>query len=119
MPCALQVISSTLVENKVYITGFATDKDSVSRQVQVYSLDEAKWSTLPEAPNYNAPAAVINGHITLIGGRDSETDDVTDVLSTWFEKECQWQQILPRMPTKRLGIGVCQHDKLLLATGGG
>ena len=36
------------------------------------------WPTLPKdpeqkpAPNYNAPLTVINGRITLVGGRDAE-----------------------------------------------
>ena len=71
MPIDLQVISSVLHENKVYITGIAKEKaakNDMSFQVLVYSLDEVKWSTLPRAPNFNAHAAVINNRITLIGG---------------------------------------------------
>ena len=125
MTTGMQVVSSVFLEEKVYVIGVAKDKDAdnfvtdnVSCQVQVFSLDKMKWSTLPMAPNYNAPIAVIDGHITLIGGRDAKTDDITDVVSTWFEKERQWKQILPRMPTKRLASGVCYYDNLLLVAGG-
>ena len=127
IPIALQVISSVLLKDKVYITGIAPEDAnelSQSRQVQVYSLAGRKWSTLPEAPvvkpapNYNAPIAVIDNHITLIGGRDAETENVTNTLYTWLEIEHEWKQILPPMPTRRLASGVCQHDNLLLVTGG-
>ena len=117
MPMQLQVISSVLLENKVYVSGIATDNSS--RQVQVYSLDEGKWSTLPEAPNYNAPAIVINDHYTLVGGRESDNEtDISDVLSSWNEDDNEWKQLICPMPTKRLASGICLYDDLLLVTGG-
>ena len=116
MPMKLEVISSALLENKVYVTGIAEKEDdrlSKRRQVQVYSLDDEYWATVPgdptlkPAPNYNAPMAVINDQITLIGGRDAETGKITNMVSTWFEIEQQWKQILPLMPTERLESGIC------------
>ena len=101
----------------MYITGFAISEDIVSRHVQVYSPVDGKWSTLPEAPNYNASIAVISGYITLIGGRDAQTD-ITNVLSTWSEEDCQWKTIVPCMPTGRLTSGVYCNDGILLVTGG-
>ena len=115
MPVDLQVISSILLENKVYVTGIATDY--VSQRVMVYSLDAGRWFTLKPAPNYNAPMAVINGHVTLIGGRES-AENLTNVLCTWFEEEGEWKQIVPPMPKARLESGVCHHDGLLLVVGG-
>ena len=119
MPIKLQVLSCVLLRDKVYVTGAAKNdagKDDRSFQVQVYSLDEAKWSTLPRAPNYNARITVINERITLIGGRDVESRKITDTQSTWFEEERQWRTT--RMHASRLESGICQHDNLLLVTGG-
>ena len=118
MPCKLQVISCTLLKNKVYVTGIATDEDVGSHRVQVYSLGERTWSTLPEAPNYNAPAAIINGYFTLIGGRLIKNNAITNILCSWIEEECQWVQTVTDMPTVRLESGVCYHDNLLLVAGG-
>ena len=61
MPYELQVVSSIIHDNKVYVTGIAADKGDVSRQVLVYSCYEREeiWSTLTEAssklqcPAYN------------------------------------------------------------------
>ena len=102
----------------MYVTGIATNEDALSRQVQVYSLDDFIWSTLPMAPNYNAPAAIIHGHFTLIGGRLTKDGTITSILSSWIEKEYKWEQRLPPMPMARLESGVCHHDNLLLVTGG-
>ena len=128
--CELQVVSAVLHDNKVYITGLASaskdDKDEVpkddtKRQVQVYLQCEKKrnWSTLPEAPNYNAPITVLNGRITLVGGRDANTTNITNILSTWHEEEHKWKTSDPSsMLTQRLESGVCHHDNLLLVVGG-
>ena len=137
MPCKLQVVSAILHDNKVYITGLASVNegennedpgDDTKRQVQVYLQREEKrvvarkkriWSTLPEAPNYNAPVTVINGLITLVGGRDAETTNITNVLSSWHEEKRQWEPSNPpQMRTKRLESGVCHYDNLLLVVGG-
>ena len=118
MPIELQVLSSVLCEGKVYVTGIANEKaskDDTTLQVQVYSLDEAKWSTLPRATIYNARLVVIDGRITLTGGRSVETEQITDVWATWFEREGQWKE---SQIIRRLDTGVCQYDNLLLVTGG-
>ena len=137
MPCELQVVSSAMHGRKVYVTGIGiakdksgehdnVPKDHASRQIQVYSLDGVgKWSTLPEdhrqkpVPKYNVPVVVINGRITLVGGRDAETGDITNVLSTWNEKKGEWEHDNPPpMPSKRLASGVCHHHDYLLVVGG-
>ena len=113
----LQVISSARLNENIYITGIAVEKEQGSSQVQVYSLSEGKWSMLPEAVNRNAPIAVINSRITLVGGRVA-TKRLTEVISTWFEKQCEWKTRHPTMPTHRVASGVCHCDNLLLVTGG-
>ena len=127
MPIELQVISCVLFRDKVYVTGAAkvdadinndAGKDDKSFQVQVYSLVEAEWSTLPKAQNYNATVAVINERITLVGGRDVKTRKITDIQSTWFEEEHQWGTMRMHASPFRLESGICQHDNLLLVTGG-
>ena len=117
VPIGLQVITSVFLHDKVYITGIATDHVLKSRRVQVYSTEDNAWSTLPES-NYNAPIAIVNGHITLVGGRDAKTDKPTNILSTWFEEEGEWRQIHPSMPTRRIASRAYHHGNLLLVTGG-
>ena len=135
MPCELQVISSIIHDKNVYITGMGIAKDEgsqdipkndVSRQIQVYPFDGVgNWSTLPKdskqkpAPNYNAPITIINGNITLVGGRDADTGKITKISSAWNEEKREWEHDNPLpMPSKRLASGVCYHDDLLLVAGG-
>ena len=119
MPIELQVLSSVLLKDKVYVTGAANkepSEDDTTLQVQVYSLEKAKWSTLPRATIYNARLVVMDGRITLIGGRSVETKQITNVWATWFEEEGRWKESW--MNTRLLEPGVCQYDNLLLVTGG-
>lgn len=117
MPIDLQVISCVSLDNKIYVIGIATETQENSSRVQVYSLGEGEWSKLPKALNHNAPLAVINGYITLIGGR-AAGNRLTTSLSTWSEKKGKWKATLPSMPSSKVASGVCHHDNLLLVTGG-
>ena len=118
MPVKLQVITSVFHNNKVYITGISEEDVPESRRVHVYSLEGNTWSTLPES-NYNAPIAIINDHITLIGGRDAKTNALTNIMSSWCEEEGEWRQMLPLMPSELRAGRAYQYGNLLLVTGGG
>ena len=117
MPMRAASCGSTIHNSKVYISTFCKDrKGKPVSPVLVYSTNEHKWSTLPNQQRA-ATMAVVNNHITLIGGRDVSTGMVTNTLSTWYE-EGQWKQVLPPMPTRRSRPAVISHDNLLLVTGG-
>ena len=118
MPMGAASFGATIHNSKVYIsTAYNDESGKNMRCVLVYSTDEHKWSTLPEQQRGSA-IAVVNNHITLIGGRDVSTRKVTNTLSTWYEEEGQWKQVLPPMPTGRGWPAVISHDNLLLVTGG-
>ena len=113
MSYALPVISSILFKGKIYITGVVKDRVLKSRLFQLYIHPRGirQWSTLPEAPSYNAPIMVVNGQITMIGGHDSVTSKPPN--------QGQWRQILPSIPTKQVAsVFFYHHGHLLLVTGG-
>ena len=110
--------AATIHNSKVYISAFYRDGNGrLVSPVLVYSTNEHKWSTLPEQQR-GAAIAVLNNRVTLIGVRDVSTGKVTNTLSTWYEEEGQWKQVLPPMPTGRFRPAVICHANLLLVTGG-
>ena len=110
--------AATIHNSKVYISAIGEDGNGeLVFPVLVYSTNEHKWSTLPEQQR-GAAIAVLDNHVTLIGGRDVSTRKVTNTLSTWYEEEGQWKQVLPPMPTGRFRPAVISHANLLLVTGG-
>ena len=115
MPMRAASCGSTIHNSKVYISTFCKDrKGKPVSPVLVYSTNEHKWSTLPEQQRC-AAIAVLNNHITLIGGQNASTGKFTNTLSTWYEG--RWIQMLPPMPTGRYSPAI-SHDNLLLVTGG-
>ena len=118
MPMGASSSAATIHNSKVYISTISKDGNGkYVFPVLVYSTDELKWSTLPNQQPC-AAIAVFNNHVTLIGGVDVSTGKITNTLSTWYEEEGQWKQVLPPMPTGRYCPAVISHDDLLLVTGG-
>ena len=118
MPMRALSLGATIHNSKVYISAvYEEESGQAVYPVLVYSTDEHKWSTLPEQ-QYGSAIAVVNEHITLIGGRDVSTRKVTNTLSTWYEEEGQWKPVLPPVPTGRFCPTVISHDNLLLVAGG-
>ena len=116
MPMGAVSYGATIHNGKVYIN--AVDDDDEFR-VLVYSTNEQKWNVLEGTKRHSFSAiTLVNDHVTLIGGGDEETDMITNTLSTWYEEEGRWIQVLPPMPTGQLFPAVIYHDNLLLVTGG-
>ena len=84
--------------------------------MQVYHIDDQKWTTISDIPQYSCGADIIQGHLTLIGGTDTVTGIVTGKLSTYVNDH--WEEIYPPMPTPRFWLGVTLEDNLLIIAGG-
>ena len=84
--------------------------------MQVYHIDDQKWTTISDIPQYECGADIIQGHLTLIGGIDAVTGKVTGKLSTYVNDH--WEEIYPPMPTPRSAFGVALEDNLLITAGG-
>ena len=118
MPMGAVSYGATIHNRKVYIR--ASQRDESMKcicPVLVYSTNEHKWSTLPEQRS-GAAIAVVNNHVTLIGGTNECTRKDTNMLLAWYEEDGRWKQVLPPMPTGRTSLAVISHDNLLLVTGG-
>ena len=118
MPMGAASCGVTIHQSKVYISTSGRDGNGeLTFPVLVYSTNEHKWSTLPEQQRC-AAIAVLNNHVTVTGGVHVSTGKVTITLSTWYEEEGRWKQVLPPMPTGRSRPTVISHNNLLLVTGG-
>ena len=118
MPVGAAFYAATIHNSKVYIRVLhKVGNGKYVYPVLVYSTNEQKWRTLPEHW-CSAAIAVVNNHVTLIGGEDVSTGKATNTLSTWYEEEGRWKQVLPPLPTRRVSPAVISHDNLLLVTGG-
>ena len=86
--------------------------------MQSFDLQTATWSTLPPSPLVHSEAAVIDGHLTLIGGWDASTAKVTNQVWSWDEENKEWRNTIPSMPTPRWRPGVVQTSSVVAVLGG-
>ena len=107
------------IGRNVYLAGGLAPDVRSAEIVQVYNIDTGKWSTLPPAPQYNSEAIAINNNLVLIGGKESSTKKITNMVSTWLVEEEKWTQTIPPMSTRRLRPGVLLLKNYLFVFGGG
>ena len=106
------------IGGNVYLTGGLAPDVRSAQIVQVYNIDTGNWSTLPPAPQYNSDAIAINNNLVLIGGQESSTDKITNMVSTWLVEEEKWTQTIPPMRMRRHRPGVLLLKNYLFVFGG-
>ena len=111
--------TAVLIGRNMYLAGGIAPDIKSSRIVQVYNIDTGKWTTLPPAPQYNSEAIAINNNLVLIGGVESSTWKITNMVSTWLVEEEKWTQTIPPMSTRRDRPGVLLLKNYLFVFGGG
>ena len=116
MPVPVYIASVRYLDGKVFITGGFLGNMSPCKVMQVYHIDDQKWTTISDIPQYRCGADIIQGHLTLIGGIDAVTGRVTGKLSTYVNDH--WEEIYPPMSTPRFWLGVTLEDNLLITAGG-
>ena len=116
MPVAVWAANAHYLDGKVFITGGFLGNMSPCKVIQVYHIDDQKWTTISDIPQYSCGADIIQGHLTLIGGTDAVTEEATGKLSTYVNDH--WEEIYPPMPTPRFWLGVALEDNRLITAGG-
>ena len=116
LPIATSYATAIKINDLVYVCGGACGDVVSACTVQVYSISHQAWSTLPLNPQYNSQGVEIEGHLVLIGGIESSSRTVTNLVSTWNGQV--WHQELPPMPTKRLAHSVTTYQNLVVVAGG-
>ena len=117
LPIPTSGATAIMINDDVYVCGGGIGGDVVSaRTVQVYSVSHQRWKTLPLSPQFFSQGVEIKGKLVLIGGRESSSRTVTNLVSSWNGQV--WHQELPPMPTKRLALGVTTYQNLVVVAGG-
>ena len=109
---------AVVIGGKIYVSGGVCVDVEHAQSVQVYDTITAKWTTLPPSPIYWSESTLVNGQLTLIGGRDASTRKITNSTITWDEEKKQWFPKVPPMPTKRVRSCVIHCNNLMLVAGG-
>ena len=116
LPIATSFTTALVIARNVYVCGGGCGDVALARVVQVYDLDKGMWTKLPPPPQYYSEAAAINNQLVLIGGWETLSRTITNMVSTWTGQG--WQQDIPAMPTKRFRPGVTTCNTYLIVAGG-
>ena len=108
--------TAIIIARRVYVCGGLCLNVKRAQLVQVYDLDQERWTTLPHAPQYNSEAATVDNKLVLIGGQDAQSRAITNLVSTWTGED--WQQDLPPMPSRRRRPGVTTYSTFVIVAGG-
>ena len=108
--------TAIMINDDVYVCGGGCGDVVSDCTVQVYSVSHQRWKTLPLSPQYYSQGAAIKGKLVLIGGAESSSRTLTNLVSTWNGRG--WHQELPPMPTKRFRPGVTTYQNLVVVAGG-
>ena len=115
VPCTMTGPSSVVDGNMAYFNPLG------SNDVYSYNSEEQTWSSLPQCPRYCFSLAVVNGLLTVIGGKEMYvlgTDATNQLFSLTGERK--WVEHFPPMPTERRATAaVCDGTSLIVAGGRG
>ena len=90
-------------------------------EARLYSYSES-WSIM-DTPTYYYGLTIYDDHLVLVGGREYPSGRLTNKI--WLLKSLgkdgreEWKEdVIPPMPSRRLGVSAVGYDKLLLVAGG-
>ena len=106
-------------KEKVYIGGGYVSSDRENRTVMVYDPKQDSYDTLPPYTCKWFSMAVVNNQLVLVGGKDVQTDTVTNQLGVWNEQSKRWTHLLPPMTTACHSHLVVTHNNRWLVVMGG
>ena len=103
---------ATSDDDNVYVSGGMTpDKE----QVYQYKLKEDKWNILPPPQQYYGIPQMVDGKLTLFGGREMTSEKVTNQVSTFHSDDGKWYPDYPDMlvPRTRPAVITNLHDVIV------
>jgi len=109
---------SVVLERSVCVGGGYAVYGDGEYCMQVFNMDAEKWSHLPRYRYRYFTMTVINHHLTLVGGRSSGGQKVTNQLAVYEPSSQDWTFPYNPMPTPRYRPAVLMYDLWLLVAGG-
>ena len=116
LPSPLYNASVALHDNKVYtMAGMAPDHDTLD-YVYVYDINSNQWDRLPPPGQYMGILQMINGKLSVIGGRDNTTNKKTNKVTTYNNN--RWSSYYPNLIKARNKPAAVTHLDYVIVAGG-
>jgi len=116
LPSPMYNTSAVQHDKKVYVmAGEAPDNDTYY-QVYCYNIMSDQWEQLPSPCHYKGILQIIDGKLTVIGGRDSVTKKFSNKVTTYINNG--WTSHFPNLSRARSKPGVVSHSEYVIVAGG-
>ena len=116
LPSPMYLASAVLHNEKVHVmAGGAPDIDTY-HYVFSYDIFSNHWDTLAPTGHAFGILQIIDGKLSVIGGLDTNTGEVTNKVSTLINNG--WTQHYPNMTKGRVRPGVASHSDYVIVAGG-
>ena len=103
----------------MYVTGGNTRNGDAVEHVYRFDLERNQWKKLPPTMYHYCVPAVMEGKLSLIGGRKASNSDViSNKVNTYNENSDQWMIIYPDMNQPRCRPAVVTSDSHVIVMGG-
>ena len=109
-------ISAVLHDKKVYIMAGGVPDDDTHYHVYCYNITTDQWEQLPPPGHYYGILQMIDGKLTVIGGRDNVTKKRTNKVTTYINN--RWTDHFPNLLRARNKPGVVSHSEYVIVAGG-
>ena len=113
-------VSAVLHKENIYVMAGDAPKRETLDYVFSYNINinENGWSKLPPPGHYKGRLQILNDKLTVIGGVDNATDEVTSKVSTFNNDSNNWSREFPNMIMPRSKPGVVTHEYHVIVLGG-
>ena len=117
LPSPMYAASAVLHNEKVHVMAGTTPDDDTLHYVYTYDIHSNHWDTLPPPGHIQGVLQIIDGKLSVIGGRDDITaTKSTNKVSTFFNNN--WRKKFPHMLQKRFRPGVAIYSDCVIVAGG-
>ena len=118
LPLACYGGSAVLYGNRVYITAAGAPDKTALDHVFVYDISLNQWDRLPPSGQRWGQLQIIDNNLTVIGGKDSITKNISNKVTTFEFISNEWTNIFPDMLKPRLSPGTVTYLNYVIVLGG-
>ena len=102
----------------MFVTGGNSRNGTAVENVLKFNVLKNEWLKLPPSGFHHSVPAIIEGRLTLIGGRRPSNKIVVNNINTYNEDSGQWEVQYPGMIQPRYRPAVVVHEGFVIVLGG-
>ena len=118
LPSPMYAASAVLHKENIYVMAGGAPQNDTLHYVFSYNININEWSRLPPPGHYQGILQILNDKLTVIGGMDNATNEVTSKVSTFNNNSKFWRSKFPNMIMPRCKPGVVTHEDHVIVLGG-